>query len=161
MEYKVKEELLFKFLKEEYYPDLELLSYEVYSGHDAISDDEEVFVELKCRNTHYDNLMIEKIKYDHMISIASALNYGALYICETPKGIWQFNLLKTPPKWEERDDLPATTSFINTNRVTKTVGYLNINQGKILYPVLDDPWDQDFDYESLVFDGDDSVFVVD
>lgn len=163
MEFKVKEELLFKFLQEQFYSGLKLLSYDEYSGHDAVSDVDEIFVELKCRNTHYDNLMIEKIKYDHLIAGANALGYQPLYVCETPEGVWAFDLLLTTPKWEERNDLPATTSFSNTTRVTKTVGYLHITQGKILYPMSDvnDPWDQGFDFESFTFDGDDPLFTVD
>jgi hypothetical protein len=35
-------------------------------------------------------------------------------------------------KWEDKSGLPATTDFANKMRVTKTVGYLNINNGEKL-----------------------------
>ena len=123
---------LFAYLKEFYYPDLEM-SEDKHSKHDCISDAERLYIELKSRNTHYDDLLIEQIKYAALIEEAAKHNhYYPLYICATPAGIWKFDLfLMGDIKWEERW-LPQNTEFSARGNKTKVVGYLHIKDGQQL-----------------------------
>ena len=124
----LKEPELFAFLKEFYYPDLRM-SEDKYSKHDCISDEHKAYIELKSRNTHYDDLLIEKIKYDAILEAAKALALNPLYINSTPEGMWSFNIGAMPqPEWEYRW-LPAKTEFPNGGNKTKIVGYLHIKDG--------------------------------
>ena len=124
----LKEPELFAFLKEFYYPDLEM-STERYSKHDCISKSAKLYIELKSRNTHYDDLLIEKIKYDAIIKAAVESELYPLYINSTPDGIWSFDLFSMGNlEWEDRW-LPAKTEFPNGGNKTKVVGYLHIRDG--------------------------------
>jgi len=53
---------LYNYLKNQYYPDL-LQQKEQYSIFDCISEIDKEYIELKCRLKHYNDLMIEKPKY--------------------------------------------------------------------------------------------------
>jgi hypothetical protein len=128
----VNEQILFDMLKDEYYPDLMRIVDE-YSNFDCVSEREDMYVELKCRYTHYDDLMIEKYKYDRVKEQADLTGRIPIYICSTPEGIWEFNLDTFKIKWEDRDNLPKTTEFEDTEKVVKTVGYLPISEGKQLF----------------------------
>jgi len=129
----MNEVMLFDMLQDEYYPDLVMMSND-FSNFDCVSEREDIFVELKCRKTHYDNLMIEKYKYDNIKAQADMTGKIAIYICSTPEGIWEFNLDTFKISWEDRADLPATTEFDNQTRIVKRVGYLPISKGKRLFP---------------------------
>ena len=122
---------LFHYLKEFYYPDLEM-STDKHSKHDCISDGYGLYIELKSRNKHYDDLLIEKVKYDAIFEGAIKHKYLAYYINSTPEGIWSFNLAELPvPEWEERW-LPQNTEFSARGNKTKVVGYLHIKDGVAL-----------------------------
>jgi len=125
----VKEQELFDWLKAEKFPDL-VHSPEVYDGFDCISEAEKLFIELKCRRTHYDNLLIEKMKYDFLLEESAKLGLAPWYINWTPEGIWAFNLLDlgTELDWQEKW-LPATTEFANKNNKMKLVGFIHTHQG--------------------------------
>lgn len=108
------------------------MSEDQFSKNDCISNIFKVYVELKSRNTHYDDLLIEKIKYDAILEQAIALKYKPYYINATPQGIWAFNLSKIKDiKWEDRW-LPQNTEFSARGNKTKVVGYLSIKDGKEL-----------------------------
>ena len=132
--YDLTEKELFNLLKNNIYEDLVLVSEDEYSAVDCFSHNHGIYVELKCRRKHYDELLIEKLKYDRLVAEANKIGMMPVYICHTPLGIWEFNLDLLNIKWEDRDDLPATTDFEDKRRVTKTVGYLSINKGKPLLP---------------------------
>ena len=119
---------LFHYLKEFYYPDLEM-STDKHSKHDCISDGYGLYIELKSRNTHYDDLLIEKIKYEAIRGAAYFLGYSPMYINSTPEGVWGFELNLLPePEWSDRW-LPANTEFSSRGNKTKVVGYLHIKDG--------------------------------
>lgn len=69
MSWKKKEDQLFEHLKSNYITDLDWSEGE-YSHYDCYSLELGVDIELKCRNKHYDDLVIEKIKYDKLIARA-------------------------------------------------------------------------------------------
>jgi len=129
MSWKKNESDLFNYLKENYIPDLDWSEGD-YSHHDCYSLQYECDIELKCRNKHYDDLVIEKYKYDKLIARAQKYLTVPVYLCETPEGIFGFNLASLPqPAWEVRG-MPKTSHFSNRQFVDKEVGYLHIRDAK-------------------------------
>lgn len=122
---------LFNYLKETHISDLETCRDE-FSFYDCYSVDTNSDIELKCRKTHYDELLIEKSKYDNLLARALEFRTIPLYINSTPFGVYVFNLTELPvPMWEERR-MPKTTEFSNREKIVKVVGYLNIRDSKPL-----------------------------
>lgn len=137
---------LFSLLKQNEFEDLVHVTKDEFSAGDAFSIEHGVYLELKCRRSHYDTLMIEKLKYDRLKEEALGMGLVPMYVCSTPLGIWVFDLELLTIQWEDRDDLPATTEFANGERVVKTVGYLPLDMGK---PIMG--WFPDYDSESEWF----------
>jgi hypothetical protein len=127
----VNEQELFQLIKSEYLPDL-IKSEEQFASFDCSSKESNLYIELKCRYTHYDDLLIEKSKYARLMGEARSKSMIPMYINSTPEGVWAFNLNEVDIIWEFRDDLPMTTEFENNERVTKVVGYLPIRKGRQL-----------------------------
>ncbi len=106
------------------------------SKYDCYSISYNADIELKCRNRHYNDLVIEKIKYDALVARASMFGTVPVYINSTPIGVWSFRLTELPePSWEERR-MPKTTHFSNNNMIVKVVGYYNISLGKNITDLL-------------------------
>jgi hypothetical protein len=103
-------------------PDLK--QTEQFSYYDCYSEYHKAHIELKCRKTHYEELMIEKIKYDKLKKVNS------WYINSTPAGIYSFNIQKLDEPIWLKEFMPMTTEFKNTIMIEKVVGYLDINQAK-------------------------------
>jgi hypothetical protein len=78
---------LFQFLQTYYLRDLKK-STNQFERNDCVSDQARLVIELKCRRTHYDDLLIEKKKFDALVSQAKGLTYSAAYINSTPRGIY-------------------------------------------------------------------------
>ena len=81
----MKEQEMFNWLKDNKYPDLEKAKSK-YSRHDCYSKENNVFIELKSRNIHYDSLLIEKKKYDSLLNKALQHEATPFYVCFTPEG---------------------------------------------------------------------------
>ncbi len=124
----MNEKQLFDLIKS-VIPDLQ--STDQYSYRDAYSPKYDLTIELKCRQKHYDFLLIEKIKYDKLIK------YNRVrYINSTPIGIFSFDLKKIKePTWYEYV-LPKETEFYNRNKIPKIVGMLTISQAEDLTHLL-------------------------
>jgi hypothetical protein len=123
----MNEELLFNFLREGLYPDLEK-SIGIYDAYDCISRQAGHYIELKCRATHYDTLLIEEMKYRKLITQAAERDLVPYYINSTPLGIYSFDLMDlAEPVWYVHY-LPATTEFEKIGKVDKLVGYLPIEE---------------------------------
>ena len=119
----MNEQELFTHLKSEMYPDL-VKSEGMYDSFDCISDKAGHFIELKCRQTHYIDLLIEQIKYRALIEQATQRNLLPFYINSTPQGIYSFDLTEiAEPAWVTHL-MPASTEFDNRTKVPKLVGYL-------------------------------------
>lgn len=127
----MNEKELFQFLKSKYLPNLQKTNGQ-YDCFDCICKDKNLYIELKCRQTHYEDLLIEKSKYDRLQYEAKENKMIPIYINSTPKGIWAFNLKKVQIAWELKDNLPSTTEFENKERVIKEIGFLSIRKGKQL-----------------------------
>ena len=110
---------LFNILKICFMTDLEK-SDDQYSRFDCFSTKWKMDIELKCRRTHYDELLIEKDKYDALILRAEKFGTRPFYINSTPQGIYAFNL-------EELKDIKW--------RVVKEVGFLPIHSATKLNEV--------------------------
>lgn len=115
---------LFNILRITHVPDLQK-SEKQYSRFDCYSLKHKMDIELKCRNKHYDELLIEKDKYDALLKRSNEFGTTPMYINSTPEGIYVFNLNKiAEPKWEEKGGLPTTSHFSDRRRIVKTVGFL-------------------------------------
>lgn len=131
----MKEEHLFDFLRTNYYHDL-IKSPGIYDTFDCYSERAGIYAELKCRRTHYDNLLIEKVKWDNLVLDAHSRDLEPWYINSTPEGIWAFHLQSEfEPAWESKQ-MPVTTDFANNNWVSKVVGFLPTSLGKVMYANL-------------------------
>lgn len=127
----LNEHELFSYLKEFHYPDLEKAQSK-FATFDCLDKNKKLYIELKSRNTHYDELLIEKMKYDAICEAAAFLGFSPVYINATPQGIWQFDLSNAiAPEWQEKW-LPMNTEFASRGNKTKVVGYLPIEKGKRL-----------------------------
>lgn len=123
---------LFNFLKKYLIPDLEQTKQ--YSRMDCYSNAYRMHLELKVRRKHYNELMLEKKKYDAVIKESNQIDMLPMYINATPLGIWGFYLLSREYDWVEKK-LPKTTSW-SSERVTKLVTFINISQGIDLLSLL-------------------------
>ena len=123
----MNEEVLFYFLREGFYPDLEKAPG-IYDAFDCISIRAGHYIELKCRYTHYPTLLIEEMKYRKLITQAAERDLIPYYINSTPQGVFSFDLMDVPePVWFNHQ-MPATTEFDRVDKVEKMVGYLPIEE---------------------------------
>ena len=123
----MNEELLFTFLRESLYPDL-VKSEGIFDAYDCISRQAGHYIELKCRATHYNTLLIEEMKYRKLITQAAERDLVPYYINSTPAGIFSFDLLDLPETVCFNHQMPATTEFDRLDKVEKLVGYLPIEE---------------------------------
>lgn len=121
----MKEIELFNTLKATVYPDLVKASSQ-YSVFDCVSLFANSYIELKCRHSHYSELLIEKSKFDRLQRIKEVTGKAVYYINSTPKGIYSWDISSVDIEWEERAGLPVSTEFANKQKITKTVGYLSV-----------------------------------
>ena len=117
----MNEAQLLEFLKLNYIDDLQK-SEDIYCEYDCYSKRFNMVVELKCRNTHYVELMLEKYKYDKLNK-----HERPYYINSTPKGIYIFNVKNITPNWIV-NQMPKQTEFENTEKIDKTYCLLNIKE---------------------------------
>jgi hypothetical protein len=134
---RLKEEAeLFSFLQG-LIPDLQWAP-DAFADYDCLTRAKKCLLELKCRKTHYDKLLIERFKHEAILKAAERFKYTPVYVCSTPKGIWGFNLSKYELKWEKRK-MPWHTEYsAKKDKVDKEVGYLSISDGKVLKSVEKD-----------------------
>jgi len=118
------EQELFNYIKGWYLSDLEK-SKDQYDSHDCTSTIYRLHIELKCRHTHYDELILERDKYEALTQEAKRLGFTPFYVNATPKGIYAFNLKKTKVTWTVKK-LPAKTEFDSEGQVDKTVTLLPV-----------------------------------
>jgi len=126
----VREKELFEYLIECCYPDL-VKARSQMSTWDCYSPETFHRIELKCRNVHYDTLLLEKKKYDAMIEKCNDNLDIPIYINSTPLGVYRFNLYLVQPEWKTEYH-NKTTEFNNTNKIPKEIAYLDVNDAEIL-----------------------------
>jgi len=128
------EEKLFEWIKSNFIEDLSLTK-KPYSRYDCYSEKFNLDIELKCRRKHYDNLIIEKKKYDALIHRCNTYNTIPIYINSTPKGVWAFYIADIRMMWEQKM-LPAQTDFSDKSFIDKTISYLRLESGVDLMELL-------------------------
>jgi hypothetical protein len=126
---RMTEQSLFDYIKATYLEDLEK-SEHTYEYIDATSNGYRLTIELKCRHTHYDELILEKDKYESLMGRADELGFTPFYINSTPEGIYAFNLRKIKVSWTTKR-LPSNT-LENGPVVDKEVALLHINEAVAL-----------------------------
>ena len=119
------EQSLFDYIKATYLEDLEK-SEHVYEYIDATSKGYRLTIELKCRHTNYDELILEKDKYESLVNRANDLGFTPFYINSTPKGIYAFNLRIIKVNWTTKR-LPSST-VDNGPAINKEVALLHIDK---------------------------------
>lgn len=120
-----KEKQLFNFLKKHFIPDLK--STGDMERFDCFSDAYKLNIELKCRQKHYNDLILEKKKLDGILERSNNMGMLPVYVNSTPLGVWAFYLTNRKYEWTLRE-LPKTTEW-NKDTIKKQVTYLNISQG--------------------------------
>lgn len=125
------EEQLYQHLRATSIPTLEKMEY-AFSHWDCTASYEtnlgriDFILELKCRDEHYGEMMIEQIKYDWLMEEAGKRSARPAYINSTPEGIFSWDLYRIrEPNWKPMM-LPATTEFENNEWIEKVVGFLPI-----------------------------------
>lgn len=88
-------------------------------------------IELKCRKTHYDKLLIERKKYDAMVLKCQDNLDVPIYINSTPEGIYRWNLYNVDPEWFTKR-IKATTEFENNNLIDKEIALLEVIDAEVL-----------------------------
>jgi hypothetical protein len=119
------EQGLFDYIKETYLEDLQK-SEHTYEYIDATSHGYRLSIELKCRHTHYDELILEKDKYESLMQQSNDLGFTPFYINSTPKGIYAFNLRKITVTWTTKR-LPSST-VDNGPDIDKEIALLHIDK---------------------------------
>ena len=126
---KIKENELFEKLKL-FFPDLVQSSQ--FDSWDCFTAKHNTIIELKCRNVHYDELIIERIKWDALAHKRASEALGTIYVCWTPKGTWAWNLgAINAPEWLLRV-LPTKTDFAGSEQIEKEVGFLDCQHARLL-----------------------------
>ncbi len=116
---------LFNYIKGRYLEDL-VKSEHPYEYHDCTSTLYRLHIELKCRHKHYQDLIIEKDKYEALVQQAERLGFTPFYVNATPKGIYAFNLRKITLKWVTKK-LPVESKSKDQKVIDKTVALLPVN----------------------------------
>jgi len=116
---------LFDALKNNFFPDLTFYD-DYYNATDCYSIKDRLEIELKCRFTHYDKMMIEENKYKNIIKRAAVNNRKPVYICSSPKGIFFWDIGNIVIKFSEIGDLPVDGYDLSGERITKSVGFLSV-----------------------------------
>lgn len=115
------EDKLFRLFKRKY---IDIIRLDEYSAVDFFIPSNGVYLEVKCRNKHYDTLFLEKIKYDKLIEYEKCY-----YICSTPDGIWGWNIKKLNNIIFKERKMNKSTHYMNRYNVKKLVAELDIKDG--------------------------------
>ena len=121
---------LYNWLSKYIYPDL-VESKSKVSRWDCYSPKYKHRIELKCRKKHYEQLIIEKSKFDTLTKKAEDNLDTPIYINATPNGIYRFDLQKVKPIWKIVN-LKKTTNFTNGCRIPKEIALLSVKDAEIL-----------------------------
>ena len=96
-------------------------------------------IELKCRRRHYDDLMIERSKWDRLLQESKTNDTRSIYLNSTPNGVWAFDLNHIDKVgnmvWSFKT-LPAKTHWDKGQTKRKEVSYLHISMGKDITDML-------------------------
>jgi len=108
------------------------LAEDKFSTYDA--EEPRYIAEIKIRNKHYDDCLIEYDKYMANKGISDIEGKDFLYIVAVKPHIYVFNLNKVGNiKWEDRE-MPRNSHFGGyEDKKIKKVGYINISKASMCY----------------------------
>lgn len=127
-------------------------SYDLYDGRlmkfkkDTGEIIENYYVEIKVRDTHYDELMLEDIKHKNLIKLAKKLDdkinkecmtmidSKIIYISSTPQGSFLYNLSEIDfdkVEWQIKT-LPVSTVNRSAGKIEKKVCFLSTKLAKFI-----------------------------
>jgi hypothetical protein len=136
--FRKREKALFERFKTRLVSDLEF-SKDEYSKWDAISHMNKLLIEFKCRDKkykrEYQDFIIEKDKYNSLISSANDIGYRPLYVNEHDGDIWIYALdIVSEPEWKIMH-CNAHTHFnqMGEKKVKKQVGFLKWVDAQAVY----------------------------
>tara|TARA_R110002012_G_scaffold321773_2_gene551319 strand:+ start:6195 stop:6611 length:417 start_codon:yes stop_codon:yes gene_type:complete len=121
---------LFDWLVINHYKDLVKANSPI-SRWDCYSPEQYHRIELKCRKTHYDSLLIERKKYDAIIKKCDDNLDIPIYINSTPNGIYRFNLYNLNFNWEKKR-LRRTTEFEDNSWTEKEIALIEVIDAEVL-----------------------------
>jgi hypothetical protein len=124
------EQQLFEYLRKDYYPDLVKAKSQM-SRWDCYSPITFHRIELKCRKTHFDALLIERKKYDAMVFKCQDNLDIPMYINSTPEGVYRWNLYNVEPQWFTKK-IRATTEFADNKLIDKEIALLEVIDAEVL-----------------------------
>jgi hypothetical protein len=123
----MEEKQLFDLIKLNLIPDL-IKFEDRYNPIDCYSTKYNLYIELKCRNDFYSDLIIEKHKYDSLNENQNARYINSVVLNNNIK-IISFDIKKLPePIWETKM-LPNASNELYRELVPTQVGYYNIGTG--------------------------------
>jgi hypothetical protein len=111
-----------------------------FSRYDAFDKERGIMLEIKCRNKHYEDTMLEKGKYEWNRDFALANGLEFLYAVSMPVDGGHKLYVFDPVTLEEEEDydfkwhtkkLPKNTDFSGSEWVDKEVGYLHIDDALV------------------------------
>ena len=111
-----------------------------FSRYDAFDPELGIMLEIKCRNRHYDDTLLEKMKYDWNKQYAIDNGFEFIYAVAMPNKEGETLYLFATLTMEEDDDydfkwhtkkLPAKTEFGGSEWIDKEVGYLHIDDALV------------------------------
>lgn len=115
-------------------------SEEGYDRHDAeiaafetgVEVPTVLIIEAKVRNKHYPTQMIEKPKYDYLMSLFQSSGYVPVYLVWTPKGYHAFDLSSIEePQWQEQQ-IVWHSCQPEDGMITKQVGFIDVSKSYFL-----------------------------
>jgi hypothetical protein len=99
--------------------------------YDAISEEDRLLIEFKCRRKHYNSMLIEKKKYFCLLEKSLEFGMRCLYINSTPEGVFSFDLGRLPePRWDMYSGPSKTHWQTGRKFVNKEVGYLPLKSAE-------------------------------
>ncbi len=110
-----------------------------FSRYDAFDPELGIMLEIKCRNKHYDDTLLEKMKYDWNKQYAIDNDFVFLYAVAMPTKEGETLYIFDPEamdnegydfKWHTKK-LPAKTEFGGSEWIDKEVGYLHIDDASV------------------------------
>jgi hypothetical protein len=115
------EHQLFQLMRTRYTGLIDLNQKDEKSLIDWYDVNEDIWMEAKCRNEHYNGMLIQKDKYDVLMK-----KENCYYVNSTPKGIFVFNLKEMEePVWREQN-MEQSQFFKSNGRISKWVAELPI-----------------------------------
>ncbi len=109
-----------------------------FSRYDAFDKEHGIMLEIKCRNKHYPDTLIEKMKFDWNKKFAEENNLEFWYAVSMPHKAGTHKIFIFDPanleadkdgfdfKWHIKK-LPQNTEFQGSQWIDKEVGYLHID----------------------------------